>query len=259
MLRYELKYFVPNDKLDLLKSLISPFVQLDPYAASLPGKEYTVRSIYFETPDFMCYHTKIAGIKNRIKVRVRGYNEEDPSNIVFMEIKRKFESPIYKHRAPVTFLDIQRIFKGENSDDLVLKNDSFKESQADAKRFLYNMYSLRMQPVVKVIYEREPWLSRYKDKENNLRVTLDKNLRSTAYPTIDKLYEEKDVRNALNEQFILEVKFNRSYPSWMRPIIGSLGLRRESASKYCICIDALPEIDVNSGYATYSHGRIFKD
>ncbi|MEM8909775.1 MAG: VTC domain-containing protein, partial [Bacteroidota bacterium] len=73
MLRYEYKYYVPNEQLDVLRNMIHPFVQLDQFAASRKRKEYTVRSIYFETPDFECYRTKVAGLKHRNKVRLRGY------------------------------------------------------------------------------------------------------------------------------------------------------------------------------------------
>ena len=35
-----------------------------------------------------------------------------------------------------------------------------------------------------------------------------------------------------------------------------LGLVKESASKYCLCIDAHPSIDVHRPYQTFSYGRI---
>jgi len=81
-------------------------------------------------------------------------------------------------------------------------------------------------------------------------------LRATPYPTVDELYREERSRSAIQGIFILEVKFNRYYPEWMKPIIGMLGLVKESASKYCLCIDAHPSIDVHRPFQTFSYGRM---
>ena len=257
MLRFEYKYYVPNRKLDLLRSMIKPFAVLDKFADSKPKKEYTVRSIYFDTPDFECYATKVDGLKHRNKVRLRGYDLESPENTVFCEIKRKYEGPILKTRAPVSFLDVKKIFKGESTERYVENTKKFPSAKDDAKRFMYNVYARKMRPVVCVIYEREPWLSKLEDFENNLRITFDKNLRGTAYPSVDDLYDEEGVQLALQGYFILEVKFNEYCPSWVKPIIGTLGLHKEPASKYCLCIDAHNQINPSSRFDTYSYGRLF--
>jgi len=81
--------------------------------------------------------------------------------------------------------------------------------------------------------EREAFLGIHDD---TIRVTFDKNLRSVAFPTLDELYDENRVRRSLSNKFILEVKFNDHFPSWMKPIIGALGVKRQSASKYVISI-----------------------
>ena len=237
MLRYEYKYYVHESKMDLLRSMIEPFMHLDSFAASQPDNQYTVRSIYFDTPDFECYNTKIDGLKHRNKVRLRGYNTEAPENKVFLEIKRKYEGPIMKNRAFLKFKDVKDIFKGASPDHFIKEANLKPGEIEDIKRFFYNLHSRKMRPVVGVIYEREPYLSKVNNPVNNLRLTFDKNLRGIPYPTIDELYSEKKVRHARNGFFILEVKFNSHYPPWMTPIISMLCLTKESASKYCICMD----------------------
>lgn len=256
-LRYEYKYFVPMTKLETLRELIAPFTQLDSFAASRPQKEYTVRSIYFDTPDWECYWTKIAGNKHRNKVRLRGYNLYDGKNVVFMEIKRKYEAPILKNRAMVKYDDFKKIAKGEPLENYLDNDGKMKNALDNGKRFFYNVYARKMKPVVCVIYEREPWLSKFPDTENNLRITFDKNLRSTPYPTIDDLFSEKHLKHTLGGHFILEVKFNKFYPSWIKPIIGVLGLHKESASKYCLCIDSHNMLNTRSRFETLSKGRMF--
>jgi len=258
MLRYEYKYYVPNTKLALLRALMEPYVTLDKYADSCPEKHYTVRSIYFETPDFECYRTKMAGIKNRIKVRLRGYNKENPTNTVFMEIKRKFESPIHKDRAPLTFKGALEAIGGKNLDEYIEPSEKFQDAKDAAKKFLYNVHARNMKPVVTVIYEREPWLNRFEEPENNLRITFDKNLRSNPYPTLNELYEEKETTYTLKDNFILEIKFNKRFPVWMTPILKMLNLKRQSASKYCLCVDShYPIINIDNQFDMLSRGRIF--
>lgn len=254
MLRYEYKYYVPNTKLNQLRKMIADFVTLDSFAAKQPQKEYTVRSIYFDTPNFECYWTKLAGIKHRNKVRLRGYNTEHADNTVFMEIKKKFEAPLLKNRAPLRYADALRIFKGADLDNFVKDSAKFAEASDNAKRFMYHLHTRRMRPVATIIYEREPYLSKFEDKENNLRITFDKNLRACAYPHIAELYQENQVQKVLAKHFILEVKFNQYYPTWMKAIVGSLQLKKESASKYCLGLDALNRINVNSKWDTFAYG-----
>ena len=259
ILRYEYKYYVPNNKLNLLRSMIIPFMNLDEFADSRRNKEYTVRSIYFDTPTFECYSTKIDGLKHRNKVRIRGYNEESPDNKVFLEIKRKYEGPIMKNRAALKYRDLKRIFMGESPDMFFGKGKSNSKQEESANRFFYQLHSRKMRPVVDVIYEREPYLSKVENPINNLRITLDKNLRGTPYPTIDDLYSEKKVRYATPGYFILEVKFNQNYPVWMNPIISILGLSKESASKYCICVDLHDSVKRGSSIETLHRGRFLRD
>lgn len=254
MLRYEYKYYVPEKKIEILRSMIEPFMQLDPFAASQPERQYTVRSIYFDTPDFECYSTKIDGLKHRNKVRLRGYNSEDPDNKVFLEIKRKYEGPIMKNRAFLKYKNVKDIFTGSSPDHYIKEAKLKEDEKEDIKRFFYNLYSRKMRPVVGVIYEREPYLSKVNNPLNKLRITFDKNLRGIPYPTIDNLYSEENVRYARSGYFILEVKFNSHYPSWMTPIISTLRLTKESASKYCICMD-LHNIVSKNNLKTFQRGR----
>ncbi len=257
MLRYEHKYYISDDQVDKLREMVSCFTKLDSYADSLPGKEYTVRSIYFDSPDFECYTTKIDGIKNRKKLRLRGYNEESDDSTVFLEIKRKYEVPLFKHRAPVPFNDALKLFKGGQAEELVRNTKKFNHAVDDTKRFFYQMHTMHMKPVITVIYEREPFLSRIDDQDNNLRITIDKNLRSVAYPALDELYDEKHIRYAIKGYTILEVKFNKYCPSWVKPILANFHLHRESASKYCLCIDSQPMINTHNRYDTLANSRWF--
>jgi SPX domain protein involved in polyphosphate accumulation len=96
--------------------MLLPFAQLDRAAHHFVEGHYTVRSIYFDTPSFEMYHTKRDHLANRQKVRLRGYNHGNKDALVFCEIKRKYEGPIVKNRAKLSYDAVQRIFNGDHLD-----------------------------------------------------------------------------------------------------------------------------------------------
>jgi len=233
-MRYEYKYIVHESKIENLRQMVLPFVNVDSFAEADDLNQYTVRSIYFDTQQYDFYFEKIDGIKNRKKVRLRGYNLEDYSNTVFLEIKRKYDIPIIKYRAPLKYKDALDIFEQSKINGHILISENFPKGYENSKRFFYQVYSKNLRPVVLVIYEREAYLSKFDD---SVRITFDKNLRSKAYPSLDELYKEDRIRHSLQDHFILEVKFNKHFPGWLNPIISRHGLRKQSASKYVISMD----------------------
>jgi hypothetical protein len=253
-MRYEYKYIVQNSKLEKLREMILPFVDVDKFAETGGQNQYTVRSIYFDTPRYDFYFEKIEGIKNRKKVRLRGYDEERADNTVFLEIKRKYNVPIIKYRAPVTFSDAQIMLREKNINGQILFGDKFPKGLENSKRFFYQVFSKNLRPVVLIIYEREAYLSKF---DSSVRVTFDKNLRSKGYPSISELYQEEKIKATLADRFILEVKFNRSFPGWLNPIISRFSLRKQSASKYTISMDANKVIDRLTKSKIYTRSQWF--
>ena len=237
MLRFEYKYFVHYSQLDRLRKMISPFMVLDKNARE-HGGEYTVRSIYFDTPDLQCYLDKLAGVKRRNKVRLRGYNGDGDKGTVFFEIKTKVDEPLYKNRAPMSFENAKKILYGDPVDELVTPTEKIPLARENAHRFLYQLYARRMQPVVTVIYEREPFQFMIREA-NDLRITFDKNLRGIPYPSLEDLYKEEKALPVDREYFIMEIKFNSYLPAWVKSVITSLGLKKGPASKYALCVEAL--------------------
>lgn len=238
-MRYEFKYLVPSEQYSALRSTLLPFLRPDSFAAQQPNGMYTVRSIYFDTPGFEMYHTKIEGIAHRMKVRLRGYNKGDDSSPVFMEIKRKYEGPILKNRAHTTYGVVRQLFKpGAAFEDYA---DQIKNPD-NARRFFYQILSKNLRPVVNVIYEREPYLGKNTNIENDFRLTFDLHLRSVSYPSVNQLFDESGAVFAFPGFFILEVKFNQYCPDWIKPILEDFQMRKEPASKYVGTINSNPFI-----------------
>ena len=87
-MRLEYKFLVRKEYLNELRDALLPFLFFDEYAEKEIAKEYTCRSIYYDTSRMDDYYDKLAGIKIRKKLRIRGYNKQNDESVVFLEIKR---------------------------------------------------------------------------------------------------------------------------------------------------------------------------
>jgi hypothetical protein len=228
--RYERKYLVPNAELDRLRARIQPFVINDPYAPQNQHGigQYTVRSVYFDTPTFASLYDKWEGYEVRRKLRIRGYDAYAQDNKVFLEVKRKIGDRIWKTRAHVPYKSLQELltmgFSNGVSKDITGHNES------EARKFLFNLHRYAYKPVNLITYDREPFQGKF---EPGLRITFDKNIRARLWPQLAELYSEAGLRLVWQDHFILEVKyFGEVMPSWIRYIIQEFGLRHEALSKF---------------------------
>lgn len=254
-MRLEYKFLVKNEDLDSLRSKIMPFVKLDPFVNGESHSQYTVRSIYFDSSNFDFYHEKIDGIKIRKKLRIRSYDERTDNSLVFLEIKNKYDNFIGKNRAPIEYYNLDKLLKTKSVDTYTLTNNGYANSVKDSEKFFHHIIRNDLRPTILIVYEREAFFSKF-DKE--LRITFDKNLRYFDRPQMKSLYKDTDLEYALQNHFVLEIKFNNGYPRWMQDIVQEFQLRRQSVSKYTICIDASSRINplhktLNTSDNTFMH------
>ncbi|MDP3683293.1 MAG: VTC domain-containing protein, partial [Ignavibacteria bacterium] len=118
--RLEYKYLVPEKLLPKIRTMVLAYMKYDPYAEIRPHKDYTVRSIYLETADLLCYREKYEGYKIRNKYRIRVYNESRVDSSVFLEIKRKNENFISKDRAKLYLKDLQSLLFSKNVEEYLI-------------------------------------------------------------------------------------------------------------------------------------------
>ncbi len=247
MLRYERKYLVPNNLLGELRCRVRGFVRQDLYATTNGNgfPQYTVRSVYFDTPDLVNYHEKHAGLLHRRKLRVRGYTHSSDNEFVVLEIKKKIGNRIKKHRAPVAYHNLHALLQTGYLEKYLELEHAPNPGHIidDAKRFFFHYKLKPFLPTTLVTYEREA----YHGKINaGTRITFDKNIRSRNYPGIDMLFSEEDLRYLFKNHCIMEIKyFENQMPEWLKQIVQDFKLRHEALSKYTI------GFDVNKTFAHY--------
>lgn len=249
-MRLEYKFVVRNEDLNLLRKKMLPFLEVDPFAKGNKHNQYVVRSIYYDTTRFDSYHEKIDGIKIRKKLRIRSYDQYSDNNIVFLEIKNKYDNFIGKNRSPLDYKNVVDLLKTRQLEPYVLTNNGYTNSIEDGERFLHHFYKSDLKPIILIVYAREAYFSKF---DKSLRITLDKQIRFLEKPSLDHLYTDDDLRTAMPNHFVLELKYNNGYPKWLQNIIVEFGLIRRSVSKYTICIDSSKSINPmkNNLYSDY--------
>ena len=215
--------------LEPMRKRFMPFLVPDLNADQTELKsEYTVRSIYFDTPNFDSLSEKKEGLENRLKLRIRGYNNYFSGCEVFLEIKRKFGDRIAKNRA-ITVYDLldKTLETGELKRSNGKTSDIMKE---DAARFLFHLHREAQRPVNLVVYEREPYHGKF---DSSVRITFDKNIRAAVFPHLSELFSNNGLSHIWKDAFILEIKyFDGGMPSWCKSIIQEFELKHEALSKY---------------------------
>ncbi|MBI9072646.1 MAG: polyphosphate polymerase domain-containing protein [Melioribacteraceae bacterium] len=244
--RYEYKYLVPNELADVLRAEMAPFVELDNFAKKHETGQYTVRSIYFDSPRFTCYKEKYDGIKIRNKYRIRGYDTLADDSIIFLEIKHKDTNCISKSRAPLYYSDVYKTLDARRIDEFILSFSGNGIEKKDAQKFLYHYYKNNLRPAVLVIYDREAFWGKF---DTSLRFTFDKNLRSVIFPNLQNLYDEERAKQTMVNNFVFEVKFYGTLPAWIKSIISKYRLNRQAISKYTLSLETHSEFN-NQRFAT---------
>jgi SPX domain protein involved in polyphosphate accumulation len=234
MARLEFKYKVPCEAKNSLRADMLPFLKYDSFSDRMPKKEYTVRSIYYDTPSLQSYYEKLSGIKIRNKFRIRGYNELNDDSHVFVEIKRRDTSYISKDRALMPFAELGKFLA--NADLTRISNHSveYENRVCSARNFLFYLMRDRLQPVINVVYEREAFECKF---NSGLRITFDMNIRSRMTNTYKNLYEEDHMDCLFAREFVLEVKYGSMLPAWVPAVINKYRLQKESVSKYCLSVE----------------------
>jgi len=209
--------------LDTLREEFLPYLDYDQYSESMPGKEYTVRSVYYDTFNLQCYHEKANGIKERKKYRIRGYNNGGSGDKVFLEIKRKNNEFISKDRALIALHQVNPFLENK-----ILFSDESDYKNA-ALKWQYHFHIESLSPTMLVVYDREAYQCKF---GSGLRITFDKNLRSTATTEVGNLFSEPEWKYSLKDNFVLEVKFPDRLPAWLIKLLMKHNLQRTSVSKY---------------------------
>lgn len=212
--RRELKYLLDPWQKSAVFSAMQGHMQGDRYPDS------AISNIYFDTPDFLLIRRSLEKPIYKEKLRMRSYGIAKEGGTVFVELKKKYRSMVYKRRVPMELSQAESY--------LSYNPPTGKACQIRKEIDYFLDFYQPLQPAMFLSYQREAFVG---IQEQGLRVTFDKDilwrreqitLRSGAYGV-----------SALEPGFtLMEVKAVGAIPLWLAKVFSENGIYKTSFSKY---------------------------
>jgi len=218
--RYELKYYLNNVQMEGLIGKLSNLMDLDKNCDGLNG--YRVRSLYFDSINDECLYQKQSGLLVRNKIRLRTYGDARASNAK-LEIKKKYDQFVQKESVVISREQAIKIGDGHYSGLL--------DIQSPTADWIYSTFTTKLyKPKVIVEYQRLAFVL----PVSNLRVTFDMDLRSNINHTDLFSKVENSMPVIIEGKQIMEVKFEKFVPNYIKRVLSSVYVERAAISKYTL-------------------------
>ncbi len=213
--RHEEKFLLSPAEALYTRGLLDALLCRDSH--SLAGA-YFIRSLYFDTTDAADYTDKVLGVSERRKVRLRLYDTS--ARRVRLEVKEKSGSYSHKTGVWMSRADARRLIEGDTG-------PLFADAGAEARRIWLNFARELRRPAALIDYERTAWTM----PVERVRITLDEHVRAAKSSALfDPGVPMVGVHS--DRAVILEVKYDRYLPAYMRRALSSVCAQSMSISKY---------------------------
>ena len=212
--RYELKYQMSHEQKQRLFDVLGDSLVPDRFGRS------TVCNIYFDTPDRRLIRRSLEKPVYKEKIRIRSYREVQGADPVFVELKKKYKSVVYKRRLVTSETEAMHSFLGETK--------LAEDSQIGREISYFRSYYGTLRPTVFLTYEREAY---YALDGSDFRVTFDENIlyRTSDFSLGSKVYGTPILKEG---ESLMELKVSGGIPLWMTHILAAHQLYKTSFSKY---------------------------
>lgn len=226
--RFEIKYMIDETVFEKLMEVMDGYMIADEHGRS------TVCSLYYDTPKHLLIRRSLEHPVYKEKLRLRSYGLAKPSDTVFVELKKKFCSVVYKRRIAMTYDKALSYLAGNGQiDESQITESQIAESQITDSQIASEInYALKiyenLAPAVLLSYEREAFYAR---NNHEFRVTFDRNILWRDYDlSLDKgIYGTPILED---QKVLMEVKTDGAIPGWMVDFLTANKLYKTSFSKY---------------------------
>lgn len=212
--RYELKYLLSRWQKERLIASMRPYMELDRFGHSM------IRNIYYDTDTYRLIRRSLEKPAYKEKLRVRSYEKTNEKSAVFVELKKKYKSVVYKRRIVMP--------EQQAADWLSGTITCPKESQISKEIDYFCSFYETLHPAVWLGYEREAFYSLDGD---DFRVTFDENIlyRENDLSLDTEIYGTPLLRD---DQVLMELKTPGGIPLWMTHFLTEQHIQKTSFSKY---------------------------
>ena len=151
--RVEIKYLLNSEQKNELAEKMRDRMVPDPHGNA------TIRNIYYDTPTFLLARRSIEKPKYKEKLRVRSYRRVDLSEPVFVELKKKCKSVVFKRRITLPQGDALDFLGGKDLSEESFEHKKSKPTDrqiAKELRYFRDMYKT-LRPVVFLSNDRSAY------------------------------------------------------------------------------------------------------
>ena len=211
--RYEFKYLMTCRQQQAILNAMEPYMVPDGYSHS------SIRNLYLDTPSFQLIRRSLEKPVYKEKIRIRSYGRAEDTDSVFVELKKKYRSVVYKRRISMP---------QDQALACVAGKACWPDSQIGRELAYAADFYAPLRPAVFLSYERDAFRG-VEDPE--FRVTFDGEIR----------YRQQDLTLACDPwgtsllpagYVLMELKAAGSIPLWMVRTLSEQGIFQTSFSKY---------------------------
>ena len=212
--RYEIKYLLTYGQKEILLGAMAPYMASDKYGRT------TLRNIYFDTDCYRLIRRSIEKPAYKEKLRIRSYCQATSDSTVFVELKKKYQSVVYKRRISLSERDAMHWVCGEAP----CPRDTQISREID---YFIDFYG-EIKPTVFLSYEREAFYDR---RGGDFRVTFDDNIlcRQEDISLTSPVYGTPILEDGT---VLMELKCSGGIPLWMVEILSREKIYKTPFSKY---------------------------
>lgn len=220
--RVEKKFLITTPVKNALLERLSDYTEPDAYCRG--GGHYSIRNLYYDTPDSRLIRQSIAKPYFKEKLRMRCYTPPaSPDDPVYLEIKRKAGGVVTKRRISLPFGQASEFVS--TGQPPKVKGASAQQIGHEIAYFL-SVYSV--QPMVFIRYDR---LAFFGKDDSSLRITFDSNLLSRREVLS---FQSHALDQPLLEDgvWLMEIKFSGAMPLWLAALLSEMNIYSRGYSKY---------------------------
>lgn len=227
--RYELKYMLTQEQKAKIEQLMSSYMGLDPH-----GKA-TIRNIYFDTSNYRLIRHSIEHPAYKEKLRIRSYQKVGANDSIFVELKKKYDSIVYKRRMVLP----ERQAMGCLCNGIPIP----EESQIAQEINYFCSYYEELKPAVFLSYHREAF---YAIDGSDFRITFDNQIlyRQHAISLTEDVFGIPLLDSTMS---LMEIKTSGGIPLWMTSFLSKNKIFKTSFSKYGAAYKKIVENQVKGG------------
>ena len=212
--RHEIKYRITAAQKRALLGEIAGHMKLDQFGHS------TIRNLYYDTDTFRLVRRSNEKPVYKEKLRVRSYRQLEAGDEVFVELKKKYRSVVYKRRIAMPESEAMQWLAGGR--------EPLLRTQIEREIEYFRQYYRDLHPAVFLSYEREAYRA---VDGTDFRLTFDENILARTERL--SLCEPVGGQRILSPGIVLmELKTAGGIPLWMTEFLNRHHIFQSSFSKY---------------------------